>query len=230
MKFKILLLIALICIVFTAACLDSNNADKAINPLSKNIKPFESAYPENLPINSEIIWCQQLCFPYVLLHSNESLILESDVAFYGTVKSINPSAWTTANQNPPYFLSDLSFDVSDDGYYLEKDSIQFKNGTVVEYNKVYTGSGLADFIYTPVIFEVNDMVKGENTTEVTVVIESGQIGNYISVESTYPTIWDLEVGQEYLVYLRNCKTEVFNFGMENNTVLMVMNPGLFVII
>jgi len=60
------------------------------------------------------------------------------------------------------------------------------------------------------------MVKGENTTEISVVIQSGQIDNYISLDSYYPTIWDLEAGQQYLIYLKNWEGYP---GMGNDTVL-----------
>jgi len=230
MKLKSLFLIVLVCTVFTTACLDSNrDTSNSINPLNKNIEPFKSEFPENVPFNNEIFWHQRLCFPLIPTYSNESLLLESDIALYGTLKCVNPSVWSTADQNPPSPLSNLLLGIPDEDYLLDRDSIDFENGTVIEYNRVFSGGCFSDFIYTTAVFEVNDMVKGENTTEVTIVIHSGQVGTYISIDSYYPTIWDLEVGQQYLLYLKSYEGNIGNYNMENNTVLQIMNSGLFVV-
>jgi len=220
MKSKSLLLIVLICTVFTTACLDSNqNTNHSINPLNKNIEPFESAFPENLPIGDEIIWYQLSYSLMMVGYSNETLLPESDIAFYGTLKSINPSFWSTEDRNPPSALSDLLLpDMSNDGYIPGERIITFENGTQIVYNTALIPRSLAS-IYTPVVFEVNDMIKGENATEVTVVIPNGQVGNYIAVLFEYPTIWDLEIDQQYLIYLTG-ETESRS----------IMYPGLFVVI
>ena len=209
MKFKSLFLfvfVLLTCVVFTAACLDSNqNANASINPLNKNIEPFQSSFPINAPYGHEIILYNTWSNTSRAGYSNETLLPESDFAFYGTLKSVNPSVWSTFDQNPPSLLSDD---------YIGENIFGFENGTQIKYNSVSI-PGCDDYIYTTVVFEVNDIIKGGNTTEVTVTILSGQVDNYISAESSYPTIWDLEVGQQYLVYTKNNE---------------IMHPGLFVVI
>jgi len=221
MKFKILFLIALICTVFMSACLDSNqSADKSINPLNKNIEPLESAYPENLPFGDEMIWYQLSYTPMVIGYTNKTLLPESDLAFYGTLKSINPSVWSTENQKPPSALSEILLpDMSNDGHISGKGTVSFKNGTALEYNTAII-PGSHDYIHTTVVFEVNDVVKGKNETEVTVIVQSGQAGNYFSAGYECLTIWDLEIGQEYLIYLRND-------GTESNS---IMYSGIFAVI
>lgn len=225
MKFKVFFLIALICTVFAAGCLDSNqdanvsnqnnnNSNQtvttSINPLNKTIEPYESAFPENIPYGDDIILFKPWANTSTVGYSNETLLPESDIAFYGTVKTINPSVWSTVDQNPPVSLSNAPVSTTTFG---------FENGTRLEYNMISI-PGVDDSICTPVTFEINHMIKGENTTEVTVMIQSGQIDNYISLDSYYPIVWDLKEGQEYLVYVKN-------WGTENNT---VMYPGFFVVI
>ena len=223
MKFKSLFLIVftlLICTVFTTACLDSNQNNTlqdntsqnntsqnntSINPLNKNIEPFKSSFPINAPFGDEIILYNTWSNSSRAGYANETLLPESGIAFYGTLKSINPSVWSTFDQNPPSSLADGQ--IGENIFGLE-------NGTQIIYNSVSI-PGCDDYIYTTVIFEVNDMIKGENTTEVTVMILSGQIDNYISAESSYPTIWDLEVGQQYLVYTKNNE---------------IMHPGFFIVL
>ena len=207
MKFKIFFLVALICTVLTAGCLDSNqNTTDPINPLNKKIEPFESSYPKNAPTGDEIIYYKPWTNTSTIGYSNETLLTESDIVLYGTLKRIDPSAWSTADRNPPSPILNLP-------------------DHEVSYH------GCDDSIYTTIILEVNDMVKGEvkgeNTTEVTVVIQSGQAGNYIAIDSYYPTVWDLEIGQQYLVYLKNY--EGWYPGMGDDTILMIMYPGLFVV-
>jgi len=190
-----------------------------MNPLNKNIEPFRSSFPENIPTGDEIVWYQLSYAPMRISYSNETLLTESDIAFYGTLKSINPSFWSTEDQNPPSALSDLLLpDMSNDGYIPGKRAVTLENGTQIVYNTALIPGSLA-FIYTPVVFEVNDMIKGENATEVTVVIPNGQVGNYIAVLFEYPTIWDLEIGREYLIYITG--------EMENRS---IMYPGLFVVV
>ena len=203
MKFKIFFLIALICTVFTAACLDSNqNTADPINPLNKKIEPFESSYPKNVPTGDEIIYYKPWTNTSIAGYSNETLLIESDIVLYGTLKRIDPSAWSTADQNPPSSILNMS-------------------------DNVVSSPGCDDSIYTTVILEVNEMVKGENTTEVTVVIQSGQVGRFMAIDSYYPTVWDLEIGRQYLVFLKNYEGRYPGMGEE--TILMIMYPGLFVI-
>jgi len=226
MKFKILFnlfMIVLVCTVFTAACLDSNqnmnDPVSPINPLNKKIEPFKSSFPENVPFDDEIIlykpWANTSWPGYTI----ESLPSDADTILYGTLKTINPSVWSTADRNPPPAI--FNTPARKGGFF------GFENGTTIEVNGVSI-PGCDDSIYTTVIFEVNDMAKGENTEEVTVVIPSGQVGNHISLDSYYPTIWDLEVGQQYLVYLKNYEGRYP--GMGDDTILMIMPPGLFVIV
>ncbi|WNY24306.1 hypothetical protein MmiHf6_16370 [Methanimicrococcus hongohii] len=183
-----------------------NTDQNSINPLNKKIEPYS---PGSVPYEDNIVfetWSNYSTVGY----SNETLLPEADIAFYGTVETINPSVWTTSNQEPP---SGLYGAVSGKGGYGSED------GTYIEYDLVSI-SGCDDYICTPVVFDIDYLIKGENVTEVTVIIQSGQIGNYISVESAYPLIWDLNVGQQYLVYLKN-------YGTEENS---VMYPGFFVVL
>ena len=230
MKFKTLFLIALICTVFTAACLDSNK--DPTNPLNKKIKPFETAYPENVPFSEEIIlyrpWSNSSCMPGYTL---EGLPTDADVILYGTLKSINPSLWSTVDHNPPPTIFDSQLETPGKGILPGKATVTFKNGTQVEYNTAQL-PGCDNSIYTIAVFKVNDMVKGENATEINVVIPSGQVGNHIAIDSFYPTIWDLEVGQQYLIYLQtqNINGEFYNYGTEDNTALWIMQPGLLLVV
>lgn len=212
MKSKILfpvLFVTLICVVITVACLNTTT----INPLHKKIESFSSSFPENAPLGDDIIlYMVGVNYSMVAPHSNQSLISNSDIAFYGTLTSINPSVWTTANQNPPPGLSESS---------LGSVSFRLENGTIVQYRTVQV-VGCSDYICTTVVFEVDYLIKGENATEVAVIIPSGKVDNYISLDPyyRYATPWDLEIGQQYIVYLEDYDTET--------KTLMV--PGLFVII
>jgi len=58
------------------------------------------------------------------------------------------------------------------------------------------------FIITPVTFEVDYLIKGENTETVTAMLCGGQVGDYIMTDYSYPLVWDLKEGQQYLVYLK----------------------------
>jgi len=209
MKFKSILIIVLICTVFSVACLDSSPTTNLVNPLNKTIEPYNSAFPENAPMNDEIILYKPWSNISIIGYSNETLLSESDMILYGTLKNIQPSIWSTEDQSPPYLVYDME---------LSKTTFDFENGTQIEYNTVSIPE-CDDSIYTPVTFEVNHMVKGKTVTEVSVVIPSGQIDNYIAVDSYYPLIWDLEIGEEYLIYIKNSDAE--------NT---IMYPGFFKII
>ena len=152
-------------IVFVAGCLDESNdsneyKNSPINPLHKNIEPFEStSFYENALENNIILYkVWENCS--VTYASNESLISNSDLVFYGTLKSIDPSYWSTPGQQPPSGLYAAS---------VGQITVGYENGTQIKYNQVSIG-GVNDYICTPLVFEVNDFVKGENTTTVTAVV------------------------------------------------------------
>ena len=212
-----LISIILLILVSTVACLDST---QPINPLNKSIEPYNSTFPEDLLINDKIILYKPQMTIVLPDYTNETLPYESDIVLYGTLKSIQPSIWSTEDQNPPSSLYDMQ---------INKSTLDFENGTTIEYNSV-TIPGCNSSIYTPVTFEVNNMVKGKNVTEFTVFIPSGQVDNYISMDSRYPLIWDLEIGQEYLIYLKN-DVNFRNYGTEKNTKLnTIMGAGFFIVI
>ena len=218
MKLKIILLLSLIvCVVFAAGCLNNDsNTLTSINPLNKNIEPYESSFPENAPQGDDVIlyhmWGNtSIVGPY----DDEGLILHSDMAFYGTVKSIDPSYWATYNSDTSTFdRHDTPSDLSDMPWKI---TFRLKDGTRIEYNAVTVYRYNSPVIHTPVTFEVNDLIKGKKTTTATVLIFGGQVDNYILDDdhrSSYPSVWDLKEGQEYLVYI------------ENNE---IMRGGLFVV-
>ena len=207
MEIKLFLFLAIICTVFVAACL--SDADP-INPLNKKIELYESTIPVDLLVDDKIIMYKPWVRGETPGYTNETLPLESDIVLYGTLKTIHPSIWSTKDQNPPSSLWE---------WQIGKGVIGYENGTRIEFNQVSIPN-CNEVIYTPVTFEVDTMIKGENIAEVTVNIQSGQVGNYISMDSYYPLIWDLEIGQEYLIYLKN-------YGTENNT---VMHPGFFIVV
>jgi hypothetical protein len=208
MKQKIILLLLLIfCIVFVAGCLDKNEyKNSPINPLHKNIERYKSSFPVNAPQGKDIILYNPWGNYSIASYDYESLMLYSDIAFYGTIKNIGPSCWSTIDQKIPSELYDMP---------TRKITYTLKNGTQIEYNDLTVSNDA--YIYTPIVFEVKDLIKGKNTTIVTVIIYGGQVDNYIMCY--YPETWDLQEGQEYLVYLKGYDTKAY-----------VMHPGLFVVL
>jgi hypothetical protein len=200
--------------------------DDPINPLNKKIELYMPTYPEDLLANDEIIVFEhrftdttaEYQIPVSPPYTNKTLPLEADIILYGTLKSIQPSIWSTANQNPPPGLSDIQPIKVIAGY---------ENGTIIKYNIVSIPE-CNDYIHTPVTFEVNNLIKGENATEVTVILSSGQVGNYITMIT--PLIWNLEVDQEYLVYLKKDSkgnnTIMHNYVTENGK----WTSGFFIVV
>jgi hypothetical protein len=225
MKLKIILLLSLIvCIVFAAGCLnkpnESNNLTE-INPLSKNIEPYKSTFPENAPQGDNVIlYCAWTNYSIASPHDEGGLIAHSDVVFYGTVKNIGLSYWNTTDENPPSELDNPEYD---NAAFKGKRTYVLENGTEIVYNSLRIPGDC--LIYTPVTFEVNDLVKGENMTTVTLNITGGQVDNYVLDEESfpfcYPSVWDLKEGQKYLVYLNNSAGYGYYY---------IMNPGLFVVL
>ncbi|WNY23571.1 hypothetical protein MmiHf6_08800 [Methanimicrococcus hongohii] len=101
----------------------------------------------------------------------------SDVIFYGTVKEIQPSFWTTADKREP----NLTYFVNNEGR---------KNA----------GSD-GEEIYTDIVFTVNEIVKGNSSKEMTVRFFSGQVNDVVYSNASWPSPWDVEIGDQYLLYL-----------------------------
>jgi len=162
-KYKTVFLLSFILVIVSAAgCLNDPHEKhfdfSSLNPLNKDIEPYQF-HPENIPSGEDVV-VYRPSFNFSLpAYQYESLVPESDMAFYGTVQTINTSEWLVIDE---------------------------------KFN----------FIITPVIFEIDDLIKGENTETVVVTIWGGQIDDYIMTDYSYPLIWDLREGQQYLVYLK----------------------------
>jgi|GEM_PF-2166679 len=214
MRQKIKLLLLTICVIFAAGCLASSNdstesnKNDLVNPLNKDIEPFIPTFPVSAFQDSDLIMYKPWTNYSSIGYSNESLISESDIVFYGKLADIGSSYWSTADQKPPSGLN--STQVGRCIYGFE--------GTQVVHSCVSIQSG-EDYIYTPVIFEVNNLVKGDNLTTITVIISGGQAENYI-MDGCYATVWDLQEGQNYLVYLKKCDDGTYK----------IMDSGLFVVL
>jgi ABC-type transport system substrate-binding protein len=225
MKLKLIFLLSIIvcivCVVFAAGCLNNDsNTLTSVNLLNKNIEPYESTFPENVPRGEDVIMhCAWTNYSIAGPHSNESLILNSDVVFYGTVTNIGSAWWATPDQKTPSNFDNPQFDTT---AFKFKKTYVLKNGTEVVFNAFRIPGD--ELIYTPVTFEINDLVKGKNMTTVTINITGGQVDNYVLDEESfcfcYPSVWDLKEGQEYLVYLKNYDDEDIH----------IMSGGLFVVL
>lgn len=102
----------------------------------------------------------------------------SDLIFYGTVKEIYPSVWTTPDKQEP----DLTF---------------FANP--IDGTK-YAGSS-GEKIYTDIVFTVDELIKGNSSKEMTVRFFSGQVNDVVYSNASWPSPWDVEEGEQYLLYL-----------------------------
>lgn len=133
----------------------------------------------NVPTGSDIEFYNDFLTFEPIDYPDEGLISESDLAFYGTVKKVNPSVWSTPDGKDP----------DNSSFYQQ-------------YPEAELGKG-AEFIYTTFVFEVDDLVKGNASGDVTVFVRGGQEGKYVQYASIYyPTIWDIREGDTYLVYLK----------------------------
>ena len=84
----------------------------------------------------------------------------------------------------------------------ESDMALYGTIQTVNTSEWFVIDGKFNFIITPVTFEIDNLIKGENVETITVTIWNGQIGDYIMTDYSYPLIWDLKEGQQYLVYLK----------------------------
>ncbi|WNY25483.1 hypothetical protein [Methanolapillus millepedarum] len=182
----------------------------SLNPLGKDISEFETGAMDNIPRGDGLLWYSTWTNFCGAGFSNETLTSEADLIFYGTVTEVRPSVWSTSDGNTPAVLYSESAIVGKGGYGNET--------CFYEVDKVSV-PGLDEYIYTDVVFEVNDWVKGPQTKDVTIQVQGGQVDQFVMPESYYPDAWDLKVGDKYLVYAKN-------WGTENYTIVF---PGLFVV-
>jgi len=211
MKLKAILLFSLLsCVVLTAGCLNESGKNDSLNPLNKNIEPYQTSFG-NKPHGEDIIFYRLPGNVSYAGNNEQEIILKSDLAFYGTLKTIGPSYWSTADQNPPPNLQNMPI-----GTYFSSEWGEFN---------VITNYETTDIINTVVVFEVNDVVKGRNVKEVHVVIEDGQVGNYVMYEPLI-SIWDLKEGQQYLVYLKKDGTGNYTIMPPRGIFVVLDEPDL----
>ncbi|MDV0446972.1 hypothetical protein MsAg5_08400 [Methanosarcinaceae archaeon Ag5] len=114
MKKTIILSVSILLIFLAAGCL--SNSEDTFNPLNKNVSEFHTGGIENVPVpmyypldeNGTPSQKQFMDFYHFIqvnnsmpAYSPEDLPNESDLAFYGTVKEIHPSYWSTPDGQTP---------------------------------------------------------------------------------------------------------------------------------
>ncbi|WNY22965.1 hypothetical protein MmiHf6_02590 [Methanimicrococcus hongohii] len=220
MKQKLIIIIFLISVFFTG-CLTLDNQSSnfsdtvenlnhtlkhdSLNPLDKNISPFESGGLYIVP-RENVVWYETYINESQAVYSEEELISNSDLVFYGTIKEVRPSKWSTKSGQTPlrlYFAMPGIAGFGDEENYYEY--------------KLVSLNGVNDFIYTDVIFEVDSLIKGVNSEEIVISVKGGQVGKFV-MPGTYANPWDFKAGDAYLVY-SHCR--------DNRN--EIMEPGLFVI-
>lgn len=167
------LLILSLFAVFISGCISESN--DSLNPLNKNIENFTSASPGNIlrPEDSGMFYQVNLS---IAPNTPAELIEKSDLIFYGTVKEITPSFWTTEDGKAP------------DGLFAESDSVYHINSD--------------EIILTNIVFTPEEIVRGNVSGDVTVCFYGGEVDNFIMYfNSGEPSPWDFESGEEYLLYL-----------------------------
>lgn len=152
----------------------------------------------NVPTGQDIEYYHDILMFEPIVYSDEELISKADLAFYGTVKKVNPSVWSTSDGKDP----------DNSSFYQQHPEAEVGKG--------------AEFIYTTFVFEIDNLVKGNASDDVTVFVRGGQEGKYVQHDLVYyPTIWDIQEGDTYLVYLKE-KPNHDNYDYE------IMYGGLFI--
>ncbi|WNY25885.1 hypothetical protein [Methanolapillus millepedarum] len=205
----ITLLIIVLSVIFISGCLESKDP---INPLGKNISEFQTSVC-NIPSGEDLlfyrIYQSENDSKPGIIHSNETLMSNADLVFYGTVKEVRPSVWTTPDGKTPSQVLNASPEL---GVRTIGDENCVRNYRFVSV------PGTNESIYTSVIFEADDWVKGPTMDEVVIEIQGGQVDRYVMLGS-YVNPWDLKPGDKYLVYA--------NFWDGNRS--LIMPNGLFVV-
>ena len=109
MKFNHLVLILILVLFFTAAvgCVDESTG--GFNPLGKNISAIEHSDIQNVPIPENMSQYIQVNASTIPPYPANQLVLESDLAFYGTFKEF--SSYQSVEYDTT--LSDLVFIIVD---------------------------------------------------------------------------------------------------------------------
>lgn len=151
-----------------------------LNPENSVVNRYASS-DMNVPIGDNIVYYHDSSVSEPIVYSDEELMEEADLAFYGTVKQINPSVWSTSDGKAP------------------QNPVTYQNLTEAEETPVGE-----NYIYTTFIFEVDTPIKGNFSGDVTVYVKGGQVENYVQYDSMYyPAIFDIQEGDQYLVYMKN---------------------------
>ncbi|MDV0446973.1 hypothetical protein MsAg5_08410 [Methanosarcinaceae archaeon Ag5] len=209
MKIQKLFLVLILCVgILFSGCIGQQNGTEnqqtdveyinlnsdSINPLNKNITKYElSGYiPKDLKENKSIIWYEKWGNDSRPCFSDEALIEESDLIFYGTVKEVKPSVWSTYSGKTPLFLYFT---------YPGKRTTGGISGSW-EYKSVSSSFTQDTYIYTDIVFEVDDWVMGPATEDVIISVEGGQVGKF-AMQGSYANPWNFEPGDKFLVYSKD---------------------------
>ncbi|MDR2944301.1 MAG: hypothetical protein LBU81_04365 [Methanosarcinales archaeon] len=198
--------ISLILLLFFI-CIQPSVADSNFNEslfYSDTLTEFHTAGPANIPRDGTI-WYKKSMNDSQISYNYETLVSESDLIFYGTVKTIKSSKWSSKNGKTPFLLY---FKYPFQSVYTDENGCEY-------YYKSVSMAGMNAYISTDVVFEVDEWVKGGQTDEVIITVESGQVGKFI-MPGGYANIWDFETNQKFLV-----------FSKEQNGRNEIMTPGLF---
>ncbi|WP_338098029.1 hypothetical protein [Methanolapillus ohkumae] len=179
----------------------------SINPLNKNITKYEWTFSAT-PRDKNIIWYQKWGNDSRSGFTNETLITESDLIFYGTVQEVQPAVWSTYSGKAPFIL-----------YFKlpEKGMMVYESGSW-EYKSITSSVTQDEYIYSDIVFEVDDWVKGPAEKEMTISVKGGRVGKF-AMMGAYPNPWDFKAGEKYLIYSKD-------LGSGQNE---IMYPGLFIV-
>ena len=104
MKLNRLVPIFFLLVLFTAAVGCIGESTGTFNPLGKNISVFESGGIQNVPVPENMSQFIQVNASTVFPYPANKLVLESDLAFYGTFKE-----FSSYRSEPDFICSDLVF-------------------------------------------------------------------------------------------------------------------------
>ncbi|MDV0447735.1 hypothetical protein MsAg5_16470 [Methanosarcinaceae archaeon Ag5] len=193
MKMKILLIGVLVFLfVFAAGCLNSNNGNTTENNATDSGVKYNSSYvtarymPPPIPRDQQSIYLLKYPNYDYASPQKDGLENDSDLIVYATIKEIQPASWSTADGKMPAELREKEI------------QIVTENGPV-DY-KVLWSDGYED-IYTDVIFTVDEWAKGNSSDEIKVRFTGGQVDNVVRDDLGFPDPRNLEVGDQYLLYL-----------------------------
>ena len=195
MKSQIFLIIViLLSAIFLSGCLDDSDSEfnpskDVSNHMGKDLAELPVIGIYQVPTGKILLLGQQgtgISYSRAYLSPAEK-IETADVVFYGHIKEIKPAVWNTSDGKDP-------------ANYMTPVEWTDENGkTHVRYESNPCGYTL----YTQVVFEVDQYVKGnESVGEVTVCLFGGETDDAVIFYSeSGPAPWDFQQITTYLLFL-----------------------------